>query len=129
MEYMCVRVTSLDTSWVGSQIDAEVWDQLRGLEAQISELKLMYITQKASENQNDEYTALVGGLQTIGNTESANKWMEAKTWDLNWPQPAEVYSQGKFRGIVFIRFESRADSDAAAKFLRKAFLTDGGDDI
>ncbi|CAK0822596.1 unnamed protein product [Prorocentrum cordatum] len=99
------------------------------LEAQISELKLMDNTQKSNGNQYEEYTAAVGGLQTIGSTENAKKWIEANMWDLYGPQPAEVYSKGELRGLIFVRFRSRADRDTAVKLLRQASLKEGGNDI
>ncbi|CAK0820226.1 unnamed protein product [Prorocentrum cordatum] len=129
MENMDARLTHLETSSAGSRTDAEVREQLKMLEAQISELKLMDNTQKSNGNQYEEYTAVVGGLQTIGSTENAKKWIEANMWDLYGPQPAEVYSKGEFRGLIFVRFRSRADRDTAVKLLRQASLKEGGNDI
>eukprot|EP00959_Pyramimonas_sp_CCMP1952_P197438 4129055-Pyramimonas_sp.AAC.1 len=51
MENMDARLTHLETSSAGSRTDAEVREQLKMLEAQISELKLMDNTQKSNGNQ------------------------------------------------------------------------------
>ena len=50
-------------------------------------------------------------------------------WYLYGPQPIDVYTKGEFKGMVFAKFQTNADRDAAVALLRKAKLTENDSKI
>ncbi|CAK0850463.1 unnamed protein product, partial [Prorocentrum cordatum] len=93
-------------SYASSRADEEVRQQLRASEEQISMMKTAGVL---NSNANEEFkndSAVIGGLQTVGNIERAKAFIENKLW-----------------------FASAANRDEAVKAFRKAPLKEGGNSV
>ena len=59
--------------------------------------------------------------------EEAEKWVRDKLWYLYGPNPTETFHKGEsFRGILFVRFQSKGDRDAGVRLLKDGRFEEGG---
>ena len=103
-------------------------EQMQNLEQQIAKMKLEERGQ-AVEDIERERAAVIGGLKELANLEKSETWVRDKLWTLWAPMPTEVYCRGDFKGVVFAKFGSKEDRDAAVKALKKAGLKEHGHEV
>ena len=101
---------------------------MQNLEQQIAKMKLEERGQ-AVEDIERERAAVIGGLKELANLEKSETWVRDKLWTLWAPMPTEVYCRGDFKGVVFAKFGSKDDRDAAVKALKKAGLKEHGHEV
>ena len=68
---------------------------------------------------------MIGGLSSLQNGDAAKDFVSNKLWELYGPQP-EIYIKGEFRGIVFAKFDTNGERDAAVRILRATRCNEGG---
>ena len=60
----------------------------------------------------------MGGLTWLSTKDEAETWVGNKLWYLYGPQPTETFSKGDFRGLLFVKFTTTGDRDAAVRVLK-----------
>ena len=79
-----------------------------------------------SESSAYAMTAVLGGLKTLGSKDEASSWLHDKLKSLHGPMPMETYIKGDvFTGMLFAKFTSSAERDAAVSLLRGSGLKQG----
>ncbi|CAE8650059.1 unnamed protein product [Polarella glacialis] len=66
-------------------------------------------------------TTVIGGLSSLGNSESGIQWVKDKLWWTNAPQPTDVFTKGSdYIGLVFAKFATASERDRAISTLNQA---------
>jgi len=105
--------------------DAAIWDQIKSLEAQVSELKVTGKQQHEKQSNisgeaKRDITAVIGKLVGFDSLSAASTWVTDTLSSLSAPKAIDIYSKGDFRDILFAVFASEADRDLAVGLLRSA---------
>ncbi|CAK0860472.1 unnamed protein product [Prorocentrum cordatum] len=134
MEEVEMRLTNLEntmdlaeTPRSNQSANDDVMNKIQELEAQLSMLKVA--GQSTPDSQETDKTMVLGGLQTLVDLDSAKGWVHDKVWELYAPQPEEIYTKGELQGIIFAKFGTIGDRDAAVKAFRKASFKEGGNTV
>ena len=96
-------------------------EQVQNPEQQIAAMKVEERGQSPWENER-ERAAVIGGLKELADLKTFETWVRDKLWTLWAPRPTEVCCKGAFKGVVFAKFGSKEDRDAAIQALKKTGL-------
>ena len=79
-----------------------------------------------SESNAYAMTAVLGGLRALGSKDEAASWLHDKLKSLHGPVPTETYIKGDvFTGMLFAKFTSSVERDAAVSLLRGSGMKQG----
>ena len=56
-------------------------------------------------------------------------WMMPKLWELYAPSPQEIYAEGEFQGMSFLKFDTGNVCDTALRIVRVARCKEGGNHV
>ena len=133
MDKTDIRITKLEHQIVtmpANMVDPKLAQQLKDIEKEIEALKDEPHHHASPPESAKELTAVIGGLWSLNTFEEAEAWVRDKLWSLWTPAPAEVYVKFAYKNIVFVRFSSKADRDAAVQALQALKGTkDGNNDV
>ena len=76
-----------------------------------------------------QITAVIGGLGHSYSLDDADKYIRDQLWWMKGPRIVETYTKGEFKGLVFAKFSSKAERDAAVMLFRSNKLILGGNAI
>ena len=119
-----VRVQKLEEIVFSGKVGGEVSKEIQLLKEEIEALKGKHVDQGALM-----CIAIMGGLFTLENLECAKQWITNMMWHSHGPSPIEVYCKGDFNGILFAKFNTRGERDAAIQIFRKAGCYEGGKQV
>ena len=122
LDVIGVRVDKLESLIEDMQaprrgIEPELLKRIEELEAHLTDAR--HRIHPAAQNDY-ERTAVLGGLAALSGKEEAIGWISDKLWSLYGPTPLETYCKGEFKGIMFTKFSSKGDRDAAVAKLRNS---------
>ena len=83
-------------------------------------------------NQDDGLTGVFGGFRGATSKEEADRWLHMVLEQADAPQVADTYVKGNmanFNGLIFGRFRSTTDRNAAIKKVRQKALAYNGQNI
>ena len=103
--------------------DATIQLKLTELERQIVQLR----EGKVLQTDEREKTVVLGGLGALDSQEEAEEWLKEKLALLGGPETTETYCKGDFRGLLFAKFNTKADRDKAVRLLRPRLRQEGED--
>ena len=63
---------------------------------------------------------VVGGLSSLGSFEAAEKWIKIKLTELGAPPVLDIWIYGEFGDIIFVRFGTISERDAAIDKISRA---------
>ena len=121
METADIRITKLEQQVLSiptSMIDPKVAENIKEIEKEIYSLKHEPPQHAQTTGDAKELTAVIGGLWGLDNMHEAEVWVRDKLWSIWAPDPAEVYVKGDYKNLVFARFRTKDDRDAAVQGLR-----------
>ena len=70
-------------------------------------------------------TAVIGGLKDCGNIDEAYKMVTDTLWSKWSALPEDYYCKGDFEGLIFLKFATNTDRDAAINVIKTANLKKG----
>lgn len=112
VEGISVRVAKLEEI-LRTTDSSRVETLVKDVEEKLESLRL----KSSIHDPQQHLTAVVGGLQSMGDFESASRWVSGKLWRSYGPSPIDVYKKGDFSGMVFAKFLSQTDRDTAISLL------------
>ena len=116
------------------QVDGK-WDkafaeQIKLLQDQIDEVKTKGVTTPKAATTTHMCTTVVGGLGAIASKAEAIKWLLAKLEALSVPNSIDVYNKSEeWKGVLFAKFGTQSERDAAVGKLRAAISSVAGDNF
>ena len=125
MDNSDLRVSKLEQiieEGVSQYADPALGERVRALETQLAQLRTEHKNTDGDMTSEMERTAVVSGLVGLPSKSEATAWLREKLWHTYAPDPVTdgVYCKGDFNGILFAKFASKSERDAAVKSLKQA---------
>ena len=109
---------AMDTETSGNQV---LMKRLEQIEA---ELKA-----KPTDTSAKDLTVVIGGLTAADTIDDAGKWLSGQLYWNHGPKHTEYYCKGDWKGLLFIKFATKSDRDAAVIMIRTSKWKYGSNEV